>query len=64
MDLEYIQFNQLVRERNEAKKSALKCALIVFKKAQELQPNMRRYMIDNLKEILSEDGGGKSHRLD
>jgi len=64
MDLEYSQFMQVVGEKNQAFQKSLECAIIVFEKAQELPPAMRRYMIDNLKEILSENEGVNSYRLD
>ena len=56
MDLEFSMFLEGLNEMNDAERIALECAVYIMKRAQELRPESRTYMVNLLMEIISNPG--------
>ena len=54
MDQDIFEFLRSLKERNRADHIALQCARFVLGRAKELSPEGRKYMIEYLKELISE----------
>ena len=60
MDQRFNKFLGSIREKNHADKIALECASYILKRIHELEPGIRKYMLDVLTDLLS--GNSHDHR--
>jgi hypothetical protein len=56
MEVEFFEFLKTVDESNKADNIALHCAKIILKRAEEVHPAMRGYMIDSVVELIQAEG--------
>jgi hypothetical protein len=54
--MDFYQFQQSLRETNESLNLALKCAVIILERAQELPLAQRGIMIDMVRDLISVNG--------
>jgi hypothetical protein len=51
--LQFSDFKQIIRDRNEITKVALECAVCVFRRARELAPDQQKPMLSLLRKLIS-----------
>jgi hypothetical protein len=54
--MDFYQFQQSLRETNETMNLALKCAVIILERAQELPLIQREFALDMVNELISVHG--------
>jgi hypothetical protein len=64
MDVEFSDFKVTVAETNRAFELALECARDVMRKAAEIQPASRSYMIETLVALISDRANNEKRRQD
>ncbi len=62
MDAEFSDFKGTVAETNRAFELALECARDVMRKASEIDPGSRTYMIETLVELISDTANNEKQR--
>jgi hypothetical protein len=53
MNSQFLEFKKIIRHRNEITSTALECALLVFRKAREMQPEHQKPMLEILRDLIS-----------
>jgi hypothetical protein len=51
--MDFYQFQQSLRETNESLNLALKCAVIILERAQELPVTQREFALDMVEDLMS-----------
>ena len=64
MELNLLEFLKTVDETNRADNIALHCAKLILKKAEEVHPFMRGYMIDSVVELIQCEGRKEGNGID